>query len=151
MLLSSVPRSLRPQAAWDAGHRENQDGLITAGLKPRPSKIIGEKSRLVLRAKKKPLILAPPFRGGTCRAKARRYSGAAVHVVCTKNLTTQNLQVCIKCWIPVSRARTFRPPYLLGGNMADATCDIGLIGLAVMGQNLVLNMNDHGYKVAVFN
>ncbi|MDE3105751.1 MAG: decarboxylating NADP(+)-dependent phosphogluconate dehydrogenase [Acidobacteriota bacterium] len=35
--------------------------------------------------------------------------------------------------------------------MAEATCDIGLIGLAVMGQNLVLNMNDHGYKVAVFN
>mgnify|MGYP001282092370 CR=1 FL=1 len=29
--------------------------------------------------------------------------------------------------------------------------DIGLIGLAVMGQNLVLNMNDHGYSVAVFN
>src|ERR1035437_7381084 len=35
--------------------------------------------------------------------------------------------------------------------MADASCDIGLIGLAVMGQNLVLNMNNHGYKVAVFN
>jgi len=35
--------------------------------------------------------------------------------------------------------------------MSDASCDIGLIGLAVMGQNLVLNMNDHGYKVAVFN
>ena len=30
-------------------------------------------------------------------------------------------------------------------------CDIGLIGLAVMGQNLVLNMADHGFKVAVFN
>jgi len=29
--------------------------------------------------------------------------------------------------------------------------DIGLIGLAVMGQNLVLNMNDHGYSVAVYN
>lgn len=29
--------------------------------------------------------------------------------------------------------------------------DIGLIGLAVMGQNLVLNMNDRGYNVAVFN
>jgi 6-phosphogluconate dehydrogenase len=29
--------------------------------------------------------------------------------------------------------------------------DIGLIGLAVMGQNLVLNMADHGYRVAVFN
>ena len=29
--------------------------------------------------------------------------------------------------------------------------DIGLIGLAVMGQNLVLNMADHGYRVAVYN
>jgi 6-phosphogluconate dehydrogenase len=29
--------------------------------------------------------------------------------------------------------------------------DIALIGLAVMGQNLVLNMNDHGFKVAVYN
>jgi 6-phosphogluconate dehydrogenase len=35
--------------------------------------------------------------------------------------------------------------------MEQGTCDIGLIGLAVMGQNLVLNMNDHGYRVAVFN
>ncbi len=35
--------------------------------------------------------------------------------------------------------------------MSNASCDIGLIGLAVMGQNLVLNMNDHGFKVAVFN
>jgi len=29
--------------------------------------------------------------------------------------------------------------------------DIGLIGLAVMGQNLVLNMADNGFKVAVYN
>ncbi len=29
--------------------------------------------------------------------------------------------------------------------------DIGLIGLAVMGQNLVLNINDHGFTAAVFN
>ncbi len=29
--------------------------------------------------------------------------------------------------------------------------DIGLIGLAVMGQNLALNMNDHGFAVAVYN
>ena len=35
--------------------------------------------------------------------------------------------------------------------MEREICDIGLIGLAVMGQNLVLNMNDHGYRVAVFN
>jgi 6-phosphogluconate dehydrogenase len=33
--------------------------------------------------------------------------------------------------------------------MADA--DIGLIGLAVMGQNLALNMDEHGFRVAVFN
>lgn len=33
--------------------------------------------------------------------------------------------------------------------MAEA--DIGLIGLAVMGQNLALNMNDKGFTVAVFN
>lgn len=32
-----------------------------------------------------------------------------------------------------------------------AVADIGLIGLAVMGQNLVLNMNDHGFTVAVYN
>ncbi len=33
----------------------------------------------------------------------------------------------------------------------SAQADIGLIGLAVMGQNLVLNMNDHGFTVAVYN
>src|SRR5450432_2586999 len=32
-----------------------------------------------------------------------------------------------------------------------ATADIGLIGLAVMGENLALNIADHGFKVAVFN
>lgn len=30
-------------------------------------------------------------------------------------------------------------------------CDVGLIGLAVMGQNLALNLADHGYTVAVYN
>ena len=29
--------------------------------------------------------------------------------------------------------------------------DIGLIGLAVMGENLVLNMASHGFTVAVYN
>ena len=29
--------------------------------------------------------------------------------------------------------------------------DIGLIGLAVMGENLVLNMENHGFSVAVYN
>jgi 6-phosphogluconate dehydrogenase len=32
-----------------------------------------------------------------------------------------------------------------------STCDIGLIGLAVMGENLVLNMESKGFTVAVFN
>lgn len=32
-----------------------------------------------------------------------------------------------------------------------ATADIGLVGLAVMGENLVLNMENHGYTVAVYN
>lgn len=29
--------------------------------------------------------------------------------------------------------------------------DIAVVGLAVMGQNLILNMNDHGFKVTAFN
>ncbi|KAF9967736.1 6-phosphogluconate dehydrogenase, decarboxylating [Actinomortierella ambigua] len=33
----------------------------------------------------------------------------------------------------------------------QAVADIGLIGLAVMGQNLVLNMNDHGFVVCAYN
>ena len=30
-------------------------------------------------------------------------------------------------------------------------CDIGLIGLAVMGENLALNIESRGFRVAVFN
>ena len=37
---SRTPRSLRLQAARGAGLGNNQDGLATAGLKPRPSKIV---------------------------------------------------------------------------------------------------------------
>jgi len=35
--------------------------------------------------------------------------------------------------------------------MSQAVADIGLIGLAVMGENLVLNMERNGFTVAVFN
>jgi len=31
------------------------------------------------------------------------------------------------------------------------TSDIAVIGLAVMGQNLILNMNDHGFRVTAYN
>jgi 6-phosphogluconate dehydrogenase len=33
----------------------------------------------------------------------------------------------------------------------EAVADIAIMGLAVMGQNLILNMNDHGFKVVAFN
>ena len=33
----------------------------------------------------------------------------------------------------------------------EPQADIALIGLAVMGQNLVLNMDDHGFTVVVYN
>jgi len=33
----------------------------------------------------------------------------------------------------------------------DQTCDIGLIGLAVMGQNLALNIEGRGWRVGVYN
>src|ERR1041385_4041175 len=33
----------------------------------------------------------------------------------------------------------------------EPTADIAVIGLAVMGQNLILNMNDHGFVVVAFN
>src|SRR5256885_17199141 len=35
--------------------------------------------------------------------------------------------------------------------MAANSADFGLIGLAVMGENLALNIESRGYKVAVFN
>ena len=35
--------------------------------------------------------------------------------------------------------------------MAEPVADIALIGLAVMGQNIILNMNDHGFVVCAYN
>jgi 6-phosphogluconate dehydrogenase len=35
--------------------------------------------------------------------------------------------------------------------MEQKGCDIGLLGLGVMGRNFVLNMADHGFSVGVFN
>ncbi len=40
---------------------------------------------------------------------------------------------------------------MTGEAKPGAQADIALIGLAVMGQNLVMNMADHGFTVAVFN
>src|ERR1700733_10550089 len=44
-----------------------------------------------------------------------------------------------------------RNSFCMFSQKMEPQADIGLIGLAVMGQNLVLNMNDHGFTVAVFN
>ncbi|MCP5534309.1 MAG: NADP-dependent phosphogluconate dehydrogenase [Akkermansiaceae bacterium] len=35
--------------------------------------------------------------------------------------------------------------------MSEPLSDIGLIGLAVMGQNLALNIADHGFRISVYN
>ncbi len=35
--------------------------------------------------------------------------------------------------------------------MSETASEIGLIGLAVMGQNLALNIADHGYRITVYN
>ena len=36
-------------------------------------------------------------------------------------------------------------------NSSDSLCDIGFIGLGVMGKNLTLNLADNGYKIACFD
>src|SRR4051812_20311626 len=43
------------------------------------------------------------------------------------------------------------PPKLFEGISMSEQADIGLIGLAVMGENLVLNMESRGYTVAIYN
>src|SRR4051794_14525434 len=48
-------------------------------------------------------------------------------------------------------ARSYPEPPCGTTRMATPTADIGLIGLAVMGENLVLNMESRGYTVAVYN
>jgi 6-phosphogluconate dehydrogenase len=53
--------------------------------------------------------------------------------------------------IGLSNLKIFLNSLLSQGALMQSTADIGLIGLAVMGQNLVLNMDDHGYTVVVYN
>src|SRR5262249_9620862 len=57
----------------------------------------------------------------------------------------------------VIRGFALRPPLqelsprTAGAAIMEPTADIALIGLAVMGQNLIMDMNDHGYKVVAYN
>jgi 6-phosphogluconate dehydrogenase len=39
----------------------------------------------------------------------------------------------------------------IGNYMNEATFDFGMVGLGVMGRNLLLNMADHGYAVIGFD
>ncbi len=34
---------------------------------------------------------------------------------------------------------------------ASASADLGVVGLGVMGENLALNVEDHGFRVALWN
>lgn len=44
-------------------------------------------------------------------------------------------------------------PALMSADLrrSKSSADFGLIGLAVMGQNLIMNVADHGFTVVVFN
>ena len=35
--------------------------------------------------------------------------------------------------------------------MSEQTCDLGMVGLGVMGRNLLLNLAEHDYRVAGFD
>ena len=35
--------------------------------------------------------------------------------------------------------------------MSEKMCEIGLVGLGVMGKNFALNMSDRGFSVGVYN
>ena len=48
----------------------------------------------------------------------------------------------------LTRLVSLTPTFFL---MSEELSDIGLIGLAVMGQNLALNIADHGFRISVFN
>ena len=54
---------------------------------------------------------------------------------------------------PISQTKTFEPVHTPEQRniTLNANADIGVVGLAVMGQNLALNIADHGYSVAVHN
>src|SRR4030095_12185109 len=54
------------------------------------------------------------------------------------------------CW-QTGAALVSCPFNFLENQTMEQQGDIALIGLAVMGQNLILNMNDHGYTVVAFN
>ena len=53
--------------------------------------------------------------------------------------------------MPRARRKDYFAGLILSYNTIMSHSDIGLIGLAVMGENLVLNMESKGFRVSVFN
>src|SRR5205823_14646722 len=76
--------------------------------------------------------------------------GALFHSLETGGLPAMSGSVSLTCR-QQKRRRNCGSGSKGASTMSAATADIGLIGLAVMGENLVLNMESHGYTVAVFN
>src|SRR6185436_15549298 len=72
---------------------------------------------------------------GRCWKPIRACSSQA-NLLFSKKLLAQRTSFCIVT--------------LLLESKMEPKADIALIGLAVMGQNLILNMNDHGYTVVAF-
>jgi len=67
----------------------------------------------------------------------RRQGSAAIH------MTVLSIKSRVFCYVYV---RLSTAPYLMA---LEATCDVGLYELAVMGQNFALNMASIGFRVAV--
>src|SRR6266550_2163043 len=57
----------------------------------------------------------------------------------------------MRCTCSFNAVPTFRRAANQIRKLMTTQSDIGLIGLAVMGENLVLNMESKGFSVAVFN
>lgn len=87
-----------------------------------------------------------------------------LHIDCEKSesiktffRSTSNLKSGICPWLYALRTtekinHPFVNNFPFHNSMAQETkADIGIVGLAVMGQNLILNFNDHGYTVCAYN
>jgi hypothetical protein len=56
------------------------------------------------------------------------------------------------CGALTSKCRTaLHCAHSLGRTMAGPTCEFGVFGMGVMGQNLALNIAERGYKLAAYN
>ncbi|MCA9240816.1 MAG: hypothetical protein KDA37_11475, partial [Planctomycetales bacterium] len=109
---------------------------------PRPSQSLGSRTKLVVACTWQPqrrrLVLHT--QAGGILAETRRIA----HAFCPPRPLTNPAAH------PIIRASP-SPQLSPKGPAVSDLCDFGLIGLAVMGENLALNVESRGYKVAVYN